>query len=303
MRKDCPNVTPAGRGLMCVLQAALAPFRRTCFVAIGLTSAIFAVTNPLLAQEKKPEKVEPPEVKVIAPLAVAPGQTVKLVIRGLKLDTATAVKVSQPAKSGVTAKIISKGKAEAKDDAIKKISGDTQVELELKIPQDASAGSLGLIFVTPTGDSALASLQLLSSDRLVLEKEPNGGLRQAQEIRSLPCTISGAIGGEKDVDLYRIAGKAGQTLQAQIRAARLHSALDASLTVYNAQGQVLGSGDDSPSADQANQADRTKAPGNLRDAMIDIKLPADGQYFVAVIDANDRGGATTHPYLLDLSIK
>ena len=148
---------------------------------------------------------------------------------------------------------------------------------------------LALVVVTPQGETAPASIRIVPDEKLITEAEPNGGLRQAQSINADHCTIRGAIGEDKDVDVYKVSGNAGQTLHAETIAAAKGSALDAAITVYDARGNVLAADDDN-SASPAHQ-----------DPLVELKLPADGDVFVVVTDVNDKGGAQTHPYLLSLS--
>lgn len=57
---------------------------------------------------------------------------------------------------------------------------------------------------------------------------------------------------------------------------------DAMLTLYNERAQQIAFHDDLPKS---------------RDARLEVELPADGVYFLVLIDAHDRGGPT-HPYRL-----
>jgi hypothetical protein len=255
--------------------------RPALFAALALGALLPA--EYAAAQEKKADKKDAPAVNAIVPLAVAPGETAKVRLRGAKLDVAKAVRVVEPTGAGVRVELKNKGKAEAKDDAAKK-AGDTQVEVELTVPKEFTGDAVKLVVVTPDGDAPPASVQVVAGDRLVDEKESNGGLRNAQPV-DRPGTVRGTVGEEKDVDVYRVAGRAGQTLRAAVRAGRLGSALDATLTVYDARGRVLATADDA-------------ADG--RDPSVEAKLPADGDYYVALADAHDRGGSGTHGYLLDI---
>lgn len=238
------------------------------------------------ADDAKPEAKEPPDVRIVAPLAVAAGERLTIRLRGAQLGDATAIRIAGPGAEGLMVELKSKGNADG-DDATKKAAGDTYVECELTVPTaPLPSDQLELIVVTPAGDTPPAAVWILPADQLVSEAEPNGGFRQPQIIAPERCTVRGEIGGEKDVDVFRVTGKAGQTLRAQVLAAARGSMLDAAITVYDARGNVLATVDD-PAADS-------------RDPSIELKLPADGDYYLVLTDANDRGGAT-HPYLLGIS--
>ncbi len=232
---------------------------------------------PTLAQDKKkPEKPAAPRVLVIVPLGAAAGKTTKLTIRGLSLDKATDVKIEHG-----TAKLISKGAASVPDKNPDKV-GDTQVVVEVTLDAKLLDGAVSLTVVTPAGETKPHKLLVEMTLPVVVEKEPNEGFKQSQEIK-LPVVIEGAIDRPKDVDVFRFAGKKGQKLTAEVLAHRHGSPLDAMLTLYNAAGQQVAFNDD-------------LAP-DTRNARIDVVLPADGDYFLVLIDAHDSGSAA-HVYRL-----
>jgi hypothetical protein len=71
------------------------------------------------------------------------------------------------------------------------------------------------------------------------EKEPNNSFKSAQEL-PLGKTVLGAIQEQSDVDVYKFtAPKPNTKIIAQITADRKGSLLDASLTLYDAAGNVL----------------------------------------------------------------
>jgi hypothetical protein len=248
---------------------------RSCLrLALALRLAVAA---SLPAQEKKPlEKKDPPKVIVALPLGVAPGKTTKLTLRGLKLDTATEVRVARG-----TAKIVGKGKAAMPQMQDAKRVGDTQVEVEVTLPAEAPEGAAECVVVTPVGETASHKLLVEKTIPVVAEKEPNNGFRQAQPI-ALPQVVDGVIGQSQDVDVFRFEGKAGQRVVIEVLASRHGSALDSFLLLHDADGKLLASNDDGDAS---------------KDSRIEAKLPRAGAYFVSVIDANDTGGPA-HVYRL-----
>jgi len=233
--------------------------------------------RPIVAQDKKKsEKKGPPRVVVVVPLGAAPGKTTKLTIRGSSLDKATEVKVA-----GGKAKIVSKGPAPVPDKNPEKV-GDTQVVAEVTLDEKLPDGAPTLVVVTPDGDTKPHQLLVELVLPVVPEKEPNEGFKQSQAI-ALPVVIEGSIDRPRDVDVFRFTGKKGQKLSAEVIAHRHGSALDAMLTLYNAAGQQVAFNDD-------------LAP-DTRDARLEVVLPADGDYFLVLIDAHDTGGPA-HAYRL-----
>lgn len=231
-----------------------------------------------LQDDKKAPADPKPRIAMSLPLAVSPGGTVKVTLRGLNLDQSTEVKGPE----GVTVAIKSKGKAEIPKETDPAVYGDTKVELEIKIPAEFAGDKLALVAVNPKGE-ATYDVKVLPKDKLVAEKEPNGGFAQAQPVEA-GQTIQGAISQAMDVDVYKIAGKKGETWVFEVEAQRRGSVVDPLMTMHDAAGHIVASADDTESS---------------RDPSIKVTLPKDGTYTITVIDAHNAGGGT-HPYLLNV---
>ena len=241
---------------------------------LALTAVSLLALLPATAQDKK----KPPEPRVIfsLPLGVVPGKTTKLTLRGALLDEAKEVRVDHG-----SVKLLTKGKAGVPDKNPEKV-GDTQVEVELNLPPDFRGEAVSLVVVTPKGETKPHRVLVESLLSIISEKEGNDGFRTAQTI-AVPVVIEGTIGRAKDVDVFRIEGKRGQKLTAEVQASRLGAPLDARLTLYIADGQQLAANDDFTS--------------EHRDARIELTLPTDGVYYLSLIDAHDSGSAL-HVYRL-----
>ena len=235
--------------------------------------ALLLLSLAAAAQEKKEEKKPDPKALFAVPLSVKPGATTKLLVRGLSLEQCSEVKLA----GGAEAKIKSKGKATVPANQEASVYGDTQVELEIKAAPDA-AGELSIELVTPAGRAPALKIPVAEA---VAEKDPNGGFSQAQALEA-GRILEGAIGGPKDVDVFKLTAKAGETWTIEATAARLGSPLDPVLLVHDAAGRQLALADDGPAG---------------RDPRLQLAIPADGLYYVSLLDAHDTGGAT-HAYLL-----
>ncbi len=125
-----------------------------------------------------------------------------------------------------------------------------------------------------------------------MEVEPNDDRGNAQEV-TLPLIVNGRVGAPGDVDVYRFAGKAGETVVAEVLARRLNSPLDSLLRLCDSAGQVVAWNDDleQPEAGLAT---------HHADSYLLVRLPADGAYTVAVADA-ERHGDESFSYRLRLS--
>lgn len=249
--------------------------RRTGWiVAAALLGAVAARGE----EKKEAKKPSPPEIKVAAPLAVAPGGEHKVILRGNGLADATAIGLLA-GPSGASIQIKSKAKSPPPAMFKAEAMGDSQIEAILKLPATMPAGKLELAVTAPAGQSKGASV--LVDPGLLEEKEPNNAFRAPQEL-ALGKMISGTIQDAGDVDVYRVKGKAGEKLAIEVKAASLGSPLDSLVTVYDSAGHLLKGVDDSPAS---------------TDSALHVQLPSEGSCLVCITDANDRGHATC-AYLL-----
>jgi hypothetical protein len=233
-----------------------------------LTVAAFAS-----GQDRKPTAKSPaPKLTVAVPLTVAPGQKVKLTVHGLNLDGLTDVRMHEPKSR---AKLAGAPKKQTlPQNAPAERIGDWTVEIELDLAKELPAGSIAFTVVGPGGESNAVKVAVDDDTPRVAEKEPNEGFATAQPIAA-PCIVEGTIGRERDVDVFRISGKAGEKLRLEVQAARLGSPVDALLTLHDSAGRVIASEDDT---------------NGSADPILSVVLPRDGDYFVSLIDANDLGG-------------
>jgi hypothetical protein len=234
------------------------------------------------AQEppKPPAKPEPPVVRLVQPIGVEAGKSVRLKIRGQHFDGTNAVTVRGWEGVGpLVALVQSEARAVTGYDATR--IGDRLIEVELVVPASAPVGTNAAIVVSGArGESAPFPLPVLPAGSVTGEKEPNDGFRTAPGA-PLPIRVRGAMEAKGDVDVFRVSLKAGTRLRAEVFAARFQSTLDAILTVYDGRFAVVSAVDDSVG----------------RDPMLEVAVEEGGEYFVAVGYANDLA-ASTHEYVL-----
>jgi len=116
------------------------------------------------------------------------------------------------------------------------------------------------------------------------ETEPNN-TREVAGAVELNQTINGRINGATDIDWFKFAGKANQRVLGDCMARRLDSKLDATLEIYDPAGKRLALARNSLVS---------------RDALLDVTLPADGEYLVKLYDFV-YGGGEDYPYRLTLT--
>jgi hypothetical protein len=247
-----------------------------------LMAAAFVSLLPAAEDKKDEKKRETPKVAMALPFAVTPG-TNKITIRGLLLTNATAVRFLSA--GNATAEILSRGKATVPEKGEPKKIGDTQIEVQIVLPENFPVGELPFVVNTPDGDTNTNLLLVVTSAGMLREKEPNPGFRKANNIVP-PQTIQGTIQDANDVDVFRFKGRAGDKISLATLSGRYGSTLDPIVNVFDTNGHALKTSDDAKELD----------------AELKLTLPRDGDYFLAINDAHDRGGAT-YSYLIQLLVE
>jgi hypothetical protein len=240
---------------------------------VALLGLAFGCLPVATSQEKQPPaKKDAPRVLYAMPLVARPGEKQKLTLRGKNLATVKDVTVTG---TDGKAKVLAAKAAAPPGNYPADRVGDSEVEIELELPRDAKPGAVTLTAVSPGGESS--PYQLLIRDELAAaaENEPNDGFDQARTL-AVPGAVEATIKSERDVDVFRFEGKKGERWRVEVQAARFGSPVDALLTVYDAGKRVVDSADDTDGSP---------------DPVLVVTLPADGTYFVTVIEAHDLGGA------------
>ena len=238
--------------------------RLLCLIALPLAFAAPATSQP----KKQPGKDASPKILYAVPLVAKPGEKQKLSLRGKGLAGVKEVKVAGA--EGAKVKLLGAKAVPVPNNYPAERVGDSEVEVELELPHGAKPGAVTLA-------AGGEPYTLLVRDELpaVAEKEDNGGFDSAQKV-AVPCAVEGAIKGERDVDVFAFEGRKGEKLAVELQASKFGSPLDGALTLYDADRNVVASSDDA---------------GGSSDPALTVTLPNGGTYFLAVLDANDLGGA------------
>jgi hypothetical protein len=115
-----------------------------------------------------------------------------------------------------------------------------------------------------------------------LEKEPNNDPSHAQQVE-LPIIINGRMDRADDWDVFQVAGRAGDTIVAEVSARRLDSPLDSLLKLTDASGKLLALSDDREDPEAGVNTHHA-------DSYLMVTLPADGTYYVHLGDIARQGG-------------
>ncbi|MFP4382104.1 MAG: hypothetical protein ACLFUS_16505 [Candidatus Sumerlaeia bacterium] len=130
------------------------------------------------------------------------------------------------------------------------------------------------------------------------ETEPNNTPNAAQVV-GMPKVINGLIEKPGDVDVFRIEGKKGIKLVAEVHARRLRSPLDSVVRVLDSQGRLVALNDDFMEKDGHLHTDMGILTHHA-DSYLIAELPADGPYYIELTDTA-RHGSAAHAYRLRLS--
>ena len=173
-----------------------------------------------------------------------------------------------------------------------RMTGWNLAKASLALPPE-SAGS-GLYRVSAKCKDLVSNRVPFALDALpeCFEKESNNSAKQAQKV-AMPVIVNGRMNGPNDWDVFRVEGKAGDTLVAEVRARRLDSPMDSVLQFTGADGKLLAFNDDY--GDPGSGLNTHHA-----DSYLWVKLPADGAYYVRLGDAERRSG-DAYAYRLRIS--
>ena len=125
------------------------------------------------------------------------------------------------------------------------------------------------------------------------DAESNNEPSKAQAV-DLPIIVNGRIDRSDDWDVFRVEGKAGKTIVAEVHARRLDSPMDSMLKLTDSHGKVLAFNDD-------HEDPGVGLNTHHADSYLRVKLPADGTYFVHLGDTT-RSGGKEYAYRLRISM-
>lgn len=217
-----------------------------------------------------------PHLDFAIPPAVPPGGTAQVTLFGRNLpggQPAAAVLKGDPLQ-----KLVTTIRAPNEDDALPQ-----GMFLSSK---EAFADGFLYSLQTPQGRSNALFLGF-SHDPVVLEKEPNDVLEQAQTV-SIPVDFVGQFQQRGDIDRIVFEGKKSQQLWFEVIGERDASVLDAYVTVDQIQldkdGKVTGTRRLTAQDDFTAAPDPTLFDTRSDDPIFSLTLPADGRYLVSLRD-------------------
>ena len=148
----------------------------------------------------------------------------------------------------------------------------------------------------PLGDMVSDEIDALRDSK---EIEPNDIAKRAPFVY-LPKIIKGKIASPGDIDCFRIKGRAGDTIVAEVYARRAGSPLDSLLRLQDYTGKVLEWNDDYFQKKNHLHVDHIGLITHHADSYLSAVLPKTGFYTLQLSDAQRQGGAD-YNYTLRIS--
>ena len=168
-----------------------------------------------------------PAISSFSPLAVRPGATTTVKVRGSNLAQATQLWLSSGAQTQVVPPATNAG----------------EVSFNVTLSSEAPLGLCGARLATPKG---LSGMKLLLVDDLptVVQVRGNHTVQTAQSV-PFPAAIDGYI-ASLTRDYYRFTVAPGKRVSIEVLAQRLGSPLDAMFRILDKKGRELTYADDTP---------------------------------------------------------
>lgn len=271
------STVPAYRRRLTELMAGLLAWGSSCGILPGLRAA----------EESKPEaKPLPPRLLMISPISLTTGETNRVTLRGLNLTNATSAKLVSQDGTARDAIIQSHGSANPIEGFDTQRVGDQKLELDLFLDTSIRSGTNNrIVIASSAGDSQPFPFFAARPDEVVSEKEPNNSFRDASLAKS-GMIIRGAIDAAGDVDVFQFEVEPGDKLRLEVMAERLGSTLDAALSLYDRNGNLLTQSDDALGRDPRIEWTSTKLEAvRIVISSVNEKAAASHQYLLKIENA------------------
>jgi hypothetical protein len=232
----------------------------------------------LLGTSAEAQKAPPPRLTHVFPMGGKAGATFELKVTGQDVSKPEGLYFNFPG-----AKVEVLGADTVKPDPKgKPLPNVSAHRFKVTLPPNAPLGIQDVRVVTSGGISNARAF-VVGDQEEVNEQEPNDDTDKAQKI-ALNNTVNGVIQAPTDVDYYTFTGKKGQRVICSCLASSIDSKLPVAVEMFDKAGGYLGM--------NRNYHDN--------DAMLDVTLPADGEYLVRVFGFTYSLGGADYFYRLSV---
>ncbi len=247
--------------------------------------AAFAFCASVAIAQQPPPGLPSPRLHNVFPAGVKAGESVEVTTNGFDIEEPTGLYFSHP---GIKAEFVPPEPPKAdpkKKDAPPAAKAAPNGPHKFKVSADASVppGVYDIRFVGKWGVSNPRAF-VVGNLPEVNEKEPNNDVPEAQKVE-IGTIVNGIIANPTDVDYTVFSGKKAQRVIVSCRASSIDSKAKAMIEIYSAEGRKLA-------------INRNYKDG---DAVADLVLPADGDYFVRLFEFTYQTGSPDHVYRLAIS--
>jgi hypothetical protein len=246
--------------------------RRPAAVVVGVIAAAAVV-----AQTPAPPTAVP-RLQSVFPLGAKAGTAVEVTAAGTDLDAPTGLLFSHP---GIRGEVVAEPPKEKASPAKGKGPPPARSAFRVTVAADVPPGGYDVRVVSRLGVSN-PRLFTVGDRPEVVEAEPNDDVDKAQRV-ALGTVVSGVIASPTDVDYYVFAGTAGQRVLVHCAAGSVDGKGRPWVEVYAGDGRTR-------LAENRNSADT--------DALADVTLPRDGDYYVRLTEFAHTAGGPDHFYRL-----
>jgi Bacterial pre-peptidase C-terminal domain len=254
-------------------------------VFFGLCLCVLSA-RPSRGQQPQPDSaLATPRLLILTPPGGKSGSTVEVGFSGADLDAPEKLLFNHP---NIKAEPVQPPAPPAPPAADPKkppmpMTPPPVTKFKVTIAPDVPPGTYDARLVTKHGVSNPRAF-VVGDLNEVMEKEPNNDLPEAQRVE-INTTINGNLSNPTDVDYYVFAGKKGQRVVVSCQTSSIDSRMTAALDVYDAKGKLL--------AFSRNYSHN--------DALTDLTLPADGDYYVRLYEFTHTQGTAEHFYRLSIT--
>lgn len=246
----------------------------------------------IVAAQQPPPGLPAPRILQVFPVGVSTLPPPQFHVLGMNLTVPTLVKVTGTDLDEPQSLLFSHPGLRAEYVE----GGTTDVKLKGKAKQNAAMHTFrvtaspdvppGIYDVRLAGQWGLSNPRAFVVGRLpeVEEREPNNDVPEAQRV-SLDVTINGLFAAGTDVDYFAFTARKGQRVVLSCLSSSIDSRAVPLIEVFDAAGRRL--------AGNRNYQDT--------DALTDVIVPTDGDYYVRVSQFTYQGGGTDHFYRLTIT--